>query len=309
LTESEFRDLRSLVYRLHWVAKETRPEASGTASILAQRLPEAKVKDVLVANKMVKMLRSTASQAITIWRHDPDELHLISISDSGGIGANFEGEELNSVQNAHLVLIGDRGVKAGALIRTSLLSWRSGKCRRVVSSSLGGETLSASSALAEAEWIQAMLADVLRNDLVTSQPWKAEHPFVMVLSSESELGSRIGHDHVIDAKSAFDALIKDSAGSRHERRTAVELAIIRQTMKTRGSRIRWVPHPLMPADPMTKVDGAKGNAALSHLLKSGTLKLDSETSEMTRRQEHPGIKTSRSKAASKRCLAERAGEA
>ena len=127
LTNGEFKDLRSLVYKLHWVAKETRPEASGTASVLAQRLHLAKVKDVLAANKMVKMLRSCAAQSITTWRHHPEEIHLISVSDSGGIGAHFEGEELNSVQNAHLIMIGDRGVQAGARIRTSLLSWRSAK--------------------------------------------------------------------------------------------------------------------------------------------------------------------------------------
>ena len=38
LSLDEFNQLRSLVYKISWVAKESRPEASGSASILAQHL-------------------------------------------------------------------------------------------------------------------------------------------------------------------------------------------------------------------------------------------------------------------------------
>ena len=58
----------------------------------------------------------------------------------------------------------------------------------------------------------------------------------------------------------------------------------------------------MPADPMTKVDWAKENAALQHLLKTGSLKLDSEVTEITRK------KGGRSKAASQKCLDDREDE-
>ena len=60
LTPSEFTLLRSGVYRLNWVAKETRPEISGTASILASRLNEATIEDVLTHNKAVQLMRDTA---------------------------------------------------------------------------------------------------------------------------------------------------------------------------------------------------------------------------------------------------------
>ena len=81
-----FNQLRSLVYKISWVAKESRPEASGSASILAQRLKELTVSDVLIANRVVKFFRSSASQCLTIWRHDARNLRVISVSDAGGIG-------------------------------------------------------------------------------------------------------------------------------------------------------------------------------------------------------------------------------
>ena len=57
LTDKEFEYFRSLVYKLAWVGQESRPEASGTASILAQRLPYATIHDVGIANQMVRLQR------------------------------------------------------------------------------------------------------------------------------------------------------------------------------------------------------------------------------------------------------------
>ena len=80
----------------------------------------------------------------------------------------------------------------------------------------------------------------------------------MVLRSNCTLSKRLPHDHSIDAKSIFDALIKECARSRQDRRTAVDLAIVREALKAQGSHIRWIPHPLMPADFMTKADPPPG---------------------------------------------------
>ena len=78
LSLDEFNQLRSLVYKISWVAKESRPEASGSASILAQRLKAPTVSNVLIANRVVKFPRSSASQCLTIWRHDPRNSRVIS---------------------------------------------------------------------------------------------------------------------------------------------------------------------------------------------------------------------------------------
>ena len=86
LTLDEFEQLRSLVDKISWIAKESRPMGSGTASILAQRLKALTVSDVLIANRVVKCLRSSAPQCLTLWRHDQRDLHVISVGDAGGIG-------------------------------------------------------------------------------------------------------------------------------------------------------------------------------------------------------------------------------
>ena len=62
LTLDEFERLRSLVYKISGVPKESCPEASRSASILAQHLKAPTVSDVLIANRVVKFLRASASQ-------------------------------------------------------------------------------------------------------------------------------------------------------------------------------------------------------------------------------------------------------
>ena len=124
LSLDEFNQLRSLVYKFSWVAKESRPEASGSASILAQHLKTPTVSDVLIANRVVKFLRSSASQCLTIWRHDPKNLRVISVSDAGGIGGPPT-ENGENVQNAHLIMIADDGIRQALQSINAYVAFRS----------------------------------------------------------------------------------------------------------------------------------------------------------------------------------------
>ena len=106
---------------------------------------------------------------------------------------------------------------------------------------------------------------------------------------------------VIDAKSVYDALQKESSGSKQDRRTAVDIAIIRQSLIHPNSSIRWVPHPFMPVDSLTKADPAKCNAAMDHLIKTGKVSLVDESQELRDRKEQVQRKN-RSRTASRRML-------
>ena len=138
-----------------------------------------------------------------------------------------------------------------------------------------------SAALADAVWAQIMIQDILDQTVTVRNTTGGTLPFQVVLRSNCTLSKRLPHDHSIDAKSVFDALIKECAGNRQDRRqdrrTAVDLAIVRETLKAQGSHIRWIPHPLMLADSMTKADPFAGNDALRHFLRTGKLVWDEET--------------------------------
>ena len=148
--------------------------------------------------------------------------------------------------------------------KASTLMWRSARCKRAVNSTLAGETIAMSAALADAEWAQIMIQDILDQTVTVRDTTGGTLPFQVVLRNNCTLSKRLPHEHSIDAKSVFDALIKECAGSRQDRRTAVDLAIVRETFKAQGSHISWIPP-------------SAGNDALRHLPRNGKLVWDEET--------------------------------
>ena len=290
---SEKSAFTTLVYQLNWVGKETRPEVAGSSSLLASKVKEPAIKDVTEAKAAANLFRSSAAQKIVIWPIPPEDLRFSVVSDSAGAGS-ADGER---AQGAWLVLSSERGLADGDLSRVSPMAWRSSRLRRVVSSTLAGETLALCQGVAEMEWLQAIWQDVAFNRAVRDGCENQVLDFSVILREAGPLGSVA----VVDAKSVFDTLVKSTAGSKQDRRTSIDLALLRDRFAKEGISIRWVPHPLMPSDMMTKSDVRKGNAALSTLLRSGKWKLLDEKAEAQER--HSGmVKPVRSQAASRREL-------
>ena len=101
LTKDEFDMLRSLIFKISWIGRESRPEAAGLSSILASKLPCATIGDILNVNKFVNQLRSTADRPLTIWRFHPDSMCFVVCSDAGGINVKGDTEILDSEGSAH----------------------------------------------------------------------------------------------------------------------------------------------------------------------------------------------------------------
>ena len=69
----------------------------------------------------------------------------------------------------------------------------------------------------------------------------------------------------------FDHLVKETTGCTEDKRTAIEMQVIRQKMLETGSSIRWVPHPRMFMDCLTKRAGNR--VPLLQLLDTGKYSL------------------------------------
>ena len=237
LEASEFKDLRSLIYKLNWVGRETRPEVSGVASILASRLKDASAWDAICANKSVRHLRSTASKGLTIWKLDPSRMAFVSFSDAGGVGANIQLEDKNGLpadptQGAWMVLATDKDLVDNKPAKVSILGWRSTKLKRKVPSTLAGETQALSGAVAEVEYLQVLYRDIVFRDVDVPDCRRASGPFTAVLRADCTLGSgRVHQVHVVDAKSIYDTMNKDGNAGSKDRRTALDIAIISEALE------------------------------------------------------------------------------
>ena len=81
----------------------------------------------------------------------------------------------------------------------------------------------------------------------------------------------------------------------------MELAILRDAMSAAGRVVRWVPHPRMAADSMTKADPARGNVALLDLVTRGSLILVDEEGHLNERSHNAALK-SRTREASRKAM-------
>ena len=147
LTTDLFEEYRSMLYRVSWLAHQTRPEAAGIVSLLSSRLNRASIHDVSCLNKLIHHIKNTANQPLVLHKFDLSKMVLIAASDAGGVASapvTLEGEkdELeDTVQGAWMILASDRLPSASQRAKVSILSWRSAKLKRRISSTLVGEAL------------------------------------------------------------------------------------------------------------------------------------------------------------------------
>ena len=109
----------------------------------------------------------------------------------------------------------------------NVIRWKSGKSRRVVNSTLAGETGSCCDCLGEMEWLQALWHSLaytdydIRLNQRTSRPLPNIHQIKQVLSKDNPILSDPQAIVVTDAKSLYDHLSKESQGGQ-DRRTGLE---------------------------------------------------------------------------------------
>ena len=139
-----------------------------------------------------------------------------------------------------------------------------------------------SEALAEAEWVATWLGlawdpeyDVKRRDEINR-----EFKLNAIVSKEDANLTTVS---ITDAKSLYDNLVREQwAGT--EKRAALEICVIRDSLEALNGRARWVPHEENPVDCMTKLHG---NAArMLQLMRTASYKLVVEKEELVRRKEY-----------------------
>ena len=139
-----------------------------------------------------------------------------------------------------------------------------------------------SEGLAESEWISGVLESPVYQDYEPSLHRRKSislpvEPTVTVMKADSHLQVDPSTVCVVDARSAFDHLVRASTGG-HCRRTAQELCVIKRNMQTLRARCRWVPHERMVVDAMTKRHG--NSVSMLRLLRDGVLSIVDEDREL-----------------------------
>ena len=129
LTEEETKQYRGIVGQLNWISTQTRPDISFDVCELSSVFDEAKVDDLLRANKVVKNAQSR-SVAVRFPKLADKQLSIECFSD-----ASFGNLANGGSQGGYLIFATDyEGNRC-------LIAWQSRCVRRVVKSTIAAETL------------------------------------------------------------------------------------------------------------------------------------------------------------------------
>ena len=151
------------------------------------------------------------------------------------------------------------------------MNWRSYRLPRVVSSTLSGEAQSFAVASGIAEWTLLVLAEALDGPYSLSD-------VDTVLRRRKPVG-------ISDCRSLYDHLNTiGNGGTLDDKRTAIDIAIIRQSISRCGLEPRWCPTGHMVADAFTK-DKGEPLDLLRSVIRQGRYQLADEKTVLERKKE------------------------
>jgi hypothetical protein len=201
----------ALVGKLLWLAGQTRPDLSFLVMRLAQKSSKPSVSDLHQANSVLK--RAKRDDVYLKYVHVPlSKLWLLAYSDAAW--ANLENGKTGG---GYIVgLAGDT--------EYNIVTWRCRALKRVVRSTMAGETMALGDLLDEVENVQHTLKQIL-----------GDH-----LHAVARTDSRSVYDHVHFGRQVG------------EKRLLVELQALREAQKEKRMEIEWCSSEQQLADALTK---------------------------------------------------------
>ena len=238
LDEKEHRTLRAIIGALAWPAGQCLPQLSASISILQASASSPTVQDLLTANKVLRFAKEVVQNyVLTLRKHGSS---LADLQFGAYTDASWSVRPDGSSQGGYLLFVASANELASEKpMALTILDWQSRKLPRMCRSSLSAESQASSAAVDELEWLKVFAAAMV-------------DPFINI--SEDSTMSKFGPSPLItDAKSLFDAARSVSSGLRlSEKRTAIEVTIVRERLEALGGHWRWVNSAQQLADGLTK---------------------------------------------------------
>lgn len=236
LSPEQMKVLRAVNGSLNWLTSQTRPDLAVQTSFSQQAFPRPTIQDFRSANQAVRRAKQEASLSLVFPSIDPSKLTVVCHSDAAWANCG------NHTQGGYIVGFTHADLQEGHEAPWCPAAWRSFRLPRAVSSTLGAEAQAMSLATGTVEWLPLLIAEVFQGPLNIPQcreVLRTRKPII-----------------VTDCKSLFDQLTSPSSPtSIEDRRTSIDVVIIRESCRGMAAHIRWVPTDRMVADALTKNAG------------------------------------------------------
>ena len=280
LNDREKTQLRGLIASLNWTAREGRPDASASASILATTFPEPSMSHIFAANDVVRHLK-TFPIKLRIHAIPEGDLRNILIADSA-----FDTSGREKSQHGWLLGFTTPSMNCGETSPISLMQWRSRRLRRKAASSLLCESISLSAGTGALERQDAFMQSIQFSHFSPRTRQRTEDEMLSIMGKTTVIANESAEYRdpkslaVIDAKALYDSLNSEQSQGEDDR-AALELAIIKESLRAVRGRARWIPHNVNPADSLTKMSGAHTEPMLK-LLKKNCFRIEEESEVLSR---------------------------
>ena len=295
LTPREIEQLRGAAGAIGWCGREVRLDVAATAALLQSAIAKPVVQDLLDANLCIQHLQQTAEAGIKISPIAEAEIRKVLIVDSALDNVDNpkdpDAKRTGHSQQGWIVGFTTSDLNKNNKAPFSIAHYSSGKCPRVVSSSLASETYAMSTGLADLEWTHALFSEMAYTDWdyrrKERQSDPRPHPEDITKYVEQSRNPYWNDPPclvITDAKSLFDNLDKETPGGK-DRRVGLELAAVKESMLLLIGRCRWISHDFNPADALTKRYGKVHLLPCLNLMRSGSYRLTDEKEQLKKRQE------------------------
>ena len=174
----------------------------------------------------------------------------------------------------------------------ALVSYKSHALKRKCPSTLAAETQVMSESVAEVEWIRGLYEEMVnpKFDMVNWSNRTRNRGLLVAGRSQDPNRELAKVLTICDAKSLYDHLHSETSGTTADRRTAIEIQIIRASLDAQDGDVRWVDHSGMYADAMTKRNG--NTPLLQMLMRSGRVCITEESATLAKHRVDPKSRSS-----------------
>ncbi len=234
INDDERQNMRGLIGSLQYAATNTRPDIAARLSFLQSKITCATIKDLHECNRLLADAKRYSQVEIIISPIAEADVRFVTYSD-----ASFATREKQQSQKGCMVLVAHKDIIDQKEAIASPMSWHSKKINRVVASTLAAETYALSHAVDSGEWLRLLWHWMKFPSLNWKQP-------------EISLRDMPASVAVVDCKSLYDVITKNTMPQCQEHRTLLEALVIKDRVK-HGIKLHWVHSAAQIADPLTKV--------------------------------------------------------
>ena len=172
------------------------------------------MSDIQETNRVVRLAKAHTDLTLRVCRIPLDQICSVSYGDASGGGIHAE-----QAQTGYVITFADMSLLAGLASLVTPVSWRSHSVKRFVASAFAAEVMGLSEAFAQGGWVRALWSEMVLG--LGPHEWRGWKEVTLLIS-------------VTDSKGSYDYLRSGSVSPSEDRRSAIDLATIRENLPDHG---------------------------------------------------------------------------